>query len=596
MTEPQKQPGIRWQAIGQIWNILPEARKRSAIKLWLLMMLGMVFEMLGIGLIVPVITVLTRKDIVSNSTTMQSILSALGNPGYETLIAGTVILLVIVYLLKNLYLAFLAWQQTRFIFGLQAELSQKLFSIYIRQPYTFHLQRNSAHLIRNIQGEMSMFINGAVAPCIQLSAEGLVVMGLFALLMWIEPLGSLAVFFVLGLAAKLFQHMTRKYVTKWGQTRLHHEGMRIKHLHQGLGGAKEVKLLGREEEFLNQYQFHTLRSSKMLQLQSVMQQMPRLWLELLGVTGLAILMCGMLIQGKNVLHILPTLALFAMVILRLMPSTNRMIGAVQQLRFSLPVIQLLSKELSLPAESPESAKVSKETLQDKLELVDVTFSYPKAEKPALQSISLEIRKNESVGFIGESGSGKSTLIDVILGLLSPDSGKILLDGKDITTNLRGWQNQIGYVPQSIYLTDDTLRRNVAFGLADDQIDDQAVINAIGAAQLDEFVAGLPNDINTVVGERGVRLSGGQRQRIGIARALYHDPEVLVLDEATSALDNETEAEVMQAVSALKNKTILIVAHRLSTIEQCDRLYKLDHGNIVGHGRPIDLLANIEKRA
>ena len=308
-----------------------------------------------------------------------------------------------------------------------------------------------------------------------------------------------------------------------------------------------------------------------------MQQLPRLWLELLAIAALAVLLISMTMQGKPMIAVLPTLALFAAASFRLMPSANRILSGIQQLRFGLPVVDMLHHELTLANEAPD-AKAKPISFENTLALKCVSYTYPTANKQALNNVDLTISKGDMIGFIGESGSGKSTLIDIVLGLLSPDEGFVVVDGVDVQSNLRGWQDQIGYVPQNIYLTDDTLRRNVAFGLSEEDIDNNAVERALQAAQLQNFVDTLPQGVNTVVGERGVRLSGGQRQRIGIARALYHDPAVLVLDEATSALDNETEAEVMDAVISMHGKkTILIIAHRLTTIQRCTNLYQIKHG-------------------
>jgi ABC-type multidrug transport system fused ATPase/permease subunit len=310
---------------------------------------------------------------------------------------------------------------------------------------------------------------------------------------------------------------------------------------------------------------------------------PRLWLELLAVAGLATLVITMLAQQREMATIVPTLGLFAAAAFRLMPSVNRTLYAAQTLRYNLPVVNTLYEEMKLDAPAPSAGRAQGVPVQDfrtDICLAGVTYTYPAAAGPALEDLTLRVRAGESVGFVGASGAGKSTLVDVVLGLLTPESGRVLVDGEDIQKNLRAWQDQIGYVPQAIYLTDDTLRHNVAFGLAEEAIDDAAVKQAVRAAQLGDFVAGLPKGLDTLVGERGIRLSGGQRQRIGIARALYHDPTVLVLDEATSALDTETERGVMGAVTALHgSKTILIVAHRLTTVAHCDRLYRLDRGRI-----------------
>jgi ATP-binding cassette, subfamily B, bacterial PglK len=573
------------------WGLLAPARRRSAIKLGLLMVVGMMLEMLGVGLVIPAIALLTQQDLAANYPIFRPVIGALGISTQQDLIIGAMLALVGIYLAKNLFLSLLAWQRTRFGYGLQAELSQRLFSLYIAQPYTFHLQRNSAQLIRNVSGEVSMLIGSAVIPGMQLVAEGLVLCGLCALLLVVEPVGTAIVVSVLGVAAWGFHRITRHRITRWGKARQYHDGMRLQHLQQGLGGAKDVKLLGRESDFLAQFGTHAVQGARVSQLQAAFLQIPGLWMELLGVMGLAALVLSMLAQGKEPASILPTLGLFAAAAFRLMPSANRILAAMQQLRFGLPVVNTLHEELKLamPKPSHTSRCGNGAPFEHEIRLTNVSYTYHSAATPAVDRISLSIGKGESVGFIGASGSGKSTLVDVLLGLLSPQTGQITIDGQNIEQDLRAWQDQIGYVPQSIYLTDDTLRRNVAFGLPKEQIDEQAVWCAIKAAQLDEFVASLPNGLDTLVGERGIRLSGGQRQRIGIARALYHNPMVLVLDEATSALDTATEQGVMQAVTALRHsKTILIVAHRLSTVAQCDRLYRLERGALAGEGLPSEM--------
>lgn len=578
----------------KIWSLLTPEERRSAVALLMLLLVGMVLETLGIGLVIPALALLVHADILLKYPMLQSTLNAMGNPSQASLVIGGMLILVGVYFVKTLFLAFLAWEQTRFAYQVQVQLSQRLFTNYLRQPYTFHLQRNSAQLIRNIVGEMNLFTFSALIPGMLLLAEILVLFGLCCLLLLVEPLGALIVAGVLGSAAWGFYRLTKARLTRWGEARQHHDGLRLQHLQQGLGGVKDVKLLGREADFLEQYQKHSIMTARMGQLQITLQQLPRLWLELLAVSGLAILVISMLAQGRALDAVLPTLGLFAAAAFRLMPSVNRVLGALQSLRYGLPVIDVLHKELNLTIPDAAATQNTRTPFSNELELKNISYTYPGTDQSSLKNISLLIQRGESVGFIGASGAGKSTLVDVMLGLLTPDVGEVRVDGKNIQDNLRGWQDQIGYVPQSIFLTDDTLRRNVAFGLADEMIDDAAVGRAIQAAQLEKFVAGLSDGINTVVGERGIRLSGGQRQRIGIARALYHDPAVLVLDEATSALDTATEHEVMEAVAALHgNKTILIVAHRLSTVEQCDRLYRFQHGEIHSMGEPSKIIHGLK---
>ncbi len=421
--------------------------------------------------------------------------------------------------------------------------------------------------------------------------ESLTLLGIASLVLVVEPLGVLIVVIVLGAATGGLHVATRARITAWGQAHEHHEGLRLQHLMQGLGAAKDVKLFGREHDFLAQYHVHNSRSARTEQLQQTLRQLPRLWLELFTVASLAALVVSLVARGRDMTNIVPTIGLFAAAAFRLMPSVNRILGSVQSLRYSAPVIETLHDELRLSALDPAARFGGPAlALHREVRLIDVSYSYPGAAAPALNRVSMNIQAGESVGLIGPSGSGKSTLVDVLLGLLTPTSGQVRVDGQDIQSSLRGWQDQIGYVPQSIYLTDDTLRRNVAFGLPDEQIDDSAVGKAIKAAQLEDFVASLPDGLDTLVGERGVRLSGGQRQRIGVARALYHDPAVLVLDEATSSLDTAAERSVMEAVGQLQgSKTLLVVAHRLTTVERCDRLYRLDQGRIVAEGAPVEML-------
>lgn len=573
-----------------MWSVLTPVERRGAFLLLGLMVVGMVFETLGVGLVVPVIALLVQSDYMDRLPVLRPLLVWMGEPSHKTVVIGAMLALVAVYFFKVLFLAFLVWRQTRFAFNVQARLSQRLFAAYLAQPYTFHLQRNSAQLIRNVTGEVSLLRSNVLIPSMLLLTDGFVLCGLCALLLGVEPLGALIVVSVLGLVGWAFHRITRGHVARWGLLRQRHEGLSIQSLQEGLGGAKDVKLLGREAEFLRQYDSHNVQTAHVGQLQFTLQQLPRLWLELLAVGGLAALVLTVLAQGRAPQAALPTLALFAAVAFRVMPSVGRVLGAVHSLRYARPVIDTLYAELQLGVPVVEQRLTTVTPFRHTLELDRVSFTYPGAHAPSLTDLSLTVRRGESVGFIGASGAGKSTLVDILLGLLAPEEGEVRVDSKNIQMNLRNWQDQIGYVPQSIFLTDDTLRRNVAFGLADEQIDNAAVWRAIRAAQLDELLHTLPQGLDTVVGERGIRLSGGQRQRIGIARALYHDPGVLVLDEATSSLDTTTERDVMQAVNALRgDKTVLIVAHRLTTVEQCGRLYRLEQGKVVEEGTPDAML-------
>ena len=395
-----------------------------------------------------------------------------------------------------------------------------------------------------------------------------------------EPVGASVLFFGIGIAMYVFQHTTKKHLKNWGSERQRYEGYRIQKAQEGLGGVKDVKLLGREADFIANYSLHNLNASLVERKQIALSHIPRLWLETIGVIGLTSLAIIALQHSDTPATVIPTIGLFATAAFRILPSTNRVLNSLQSLRYADVIVNLILKEL---ATDIKEKKLEPQTISfnNQIELRNVSYIYPNAKNLSISDICLSITKGECIGLVGVSGSGKSTLVDLILGLLTPTSGKIFVDDVDISKGMRSWQDKIGYVQQSIFLSDDTLKRNIAFGLKDEDINEGLIKQAINAAQLDQFLETLPNGVNTFVGERGIRLSGGQRQRIGIARALYHNPPVLVFDEATSALDNETEVLVMDAIRALRGtRTIIIVAHRLSTIEHCDKVYRLENGSVL----------------
>jgi ATP-binding cassette, subfamily B, bacterial PglK len=575
-----------------IWDVLTRGQRRAAVVLLLLMVVGMLLETLGVGLIIPALALMTQVDLASRYPSLAPLLRMLGNPGREHLVVVGMLALVVVYAVKAAFLTFLVWRQTRFVGRVHAELSQRLFATYLCQPYSFHLVRNSAELIHNVVGEVTQFSQVCLLAGLNLLTEMLIVLGISLLLLAVAPIGALVVAAVFGLPVWGFHRLTDRHLLGWGRARQHHEHLQMQHLQQGLGGVKELLLFGREANCLDAYQQHNVSSTKAVSRHQLLQQLPRLGLELLALCALAGLVIVMLATGRPLESLLPILGLFAAAAFRLLPSANRVINAIQTIRYALPAVKVIHDELRFSRVSahPTAPCASDIRFRDALTLERVSFQYPGRLDAALHEIDMRIPRGSCVGFIGSSGAGKSTLVDVILGLQAPTNGAICADGVDIQKNLRGWQALIGYVPQTIFLTDDTLRRNVAFGLAENEIDGDAVARAIKAAQLDEFVASLPAGLETTVGERGVRLSGGQLQRIGIARALYHDPEVLILDEATSALDAATERGVMAAVRTLRgHKTLIIVAHRLSTVENCDWLYRLEAGQIVEGGEPPKLL-------
>ncbi|WP_215319374.1 ABC transporter ATP-binding protein [Polynucleobacter paneuropaeus] len=572
---------IDFEVVKKIWRLLDRQERKNALVLLVMMIIGIMLETLGIGILIPAIALFTQDDISLKYPILQPFLQQLGNPSQASIVITGMLVLVGVFLIKSFFLAFLVRQQMQYCFGVQARLSQMLFSIYMRQPYIFHLQRNSSKLIFSVVNEVNTLIGNGLIPLMTLFTEITLVFGLCSLLLFVQPKGILIAGSLMVIFSWIFHRFTAARIRSWGELRQHHDGARIQHLQQGLGGAKDVKIFGRESEFIGEYRLHNVLTAKVQGKEAAMQQIPRLYLELLAIIGFAVVVITMVVQDQPIDTILPVVGLFAAASFRLMPSVSRVLGALHALNYSLPSINSVYAEATLPIPHAIVRQNNTHAFCEQLELVNVCFGYPGGTTSILSDISLRILPGQTIGFIGFSGAGKSTLVDLLLGLLTPTSGEISVDGKNINLNLRSWQDQVGYVPQSIYLIDDSLRRNIAFGLPNELIDDAAVYRAIKLAQLDGFVADLGEGIETRVGERGVRLSGGQRQRIGIARALYHDPTVLVLDEATSALDNETEHGVMEAIKALHgSKTVIIVAHRMSTVENCDYLYRLDKGTLI----------------
>ena len=562
-----------------VWAILTQKERRNLIWIFSLMLFGTVLETFSLGLVVPVVGLLTKSDYLKSHPRIDEFLNY---PSQTQFVVGAMLLLVLVYVVKSIFLIGSLWVQYGYSTAVTKRLGRTLFENYLKQPFTFHLQRNSATLIRNSQNSASV-MSGTIDPILSIAADALVTTGMMVLLLVIEPKGTIITILVFALSSLALRRFSSRRIRLWGEAQNFHKGKIIQHLQQGFGGVKDVKILGRENYFVTQYSDHLDGNANVLRRFSLAQAVPRFGLEILMMIGLASLVSTMVLSGEELTGILPVLGLFGAAAFRLLPAVNRSILSAQTINLNRPLVDGVAADLGLSISKVSTNNVHSH-LASSISVQDLSFSYEMASTQALTEVSIDVSRGEAVGLVGSSGSGKSTLVDILLGLLEPTSGRVLVDGNDIHDNLRGWQDQIGYVPQSIFLTDDTLRRNVAFGLPKDQIDHDAVKSAIRSAQLEDFVASLPDGLDTIVGERGVRLSGGQRQRIGIARALYNNPDVLVLDEATSSLDTETEHGVMQAVQALQGeKTVIIVAHRLRTVEYCDRLYRLENARIVDEG-------------
>lgn len=585
------------EILRQLSYLLDSREKRNGFILLGIMMTGALFEVVGVGAIPAFIGVIAIPEKLLENDTVRVVYDALGVGSPREMVLWAALGLILVFLIKNTYLGFLAYIRARYTSHRQATISNRLFRAYLHSPYTFHLQRNTAELLRNTSMEAVSIANGVVIPLVSIVMEGMVLILIFILLFAIEPLLTLVTFAVFGALAYVYWRMTREKIREYATEEQRYRTQGLQAVNQGIGGFKDARILGREDYFLRSYVESSQYKAEAAQFKTFIQATPRLFLETVAILGLLGVTSVFVVQGRDLDTIVPTLALLAVAVVRMMPSFTKITGSISTLQWGTRNLNVVYQDLvELDALRREDVEGSDEAVEfeSEIRLESLDYQYPGQEGNALRDISLTIPKNAAVGFVGPSGAGKTTVVDVLLGLLDPTGGRILVDATDVHNRMSAWQRKIGYIPQQIYLTDDTVRRNVAFGRDDEEIDENDVWAALDAAQLRELVESLPDGLDTEVGEQGIRLSGGQRQRIGIARALYHRPEVLVMDEATSALDNRTEQQFVEALEQLQSDhTLVVIAHRLSTVRNCDTLFMLDQGRLVAEGSYDELMATSE---
>lgn len=564
----------------------------------LIFALTSVLEALGIGLIGPFLNIAVDPGSISDIAILDWIYTNLDLQSDSQFIAILGIGIAILFCLKSL-LYFLSWACIhRYSTNLHQSLINKLLNAYLTVPYTFYLNRNTASLIKNIIIETNTFTGGCILPLLQAVVNSLV---LFFLLLVLAKTDLLLLVMIMAILLPIFVsfNLLGNKIKTWGKIQSESKKEMIRTLQHGLGGLKETRVIGCENYFERQMARSARQFARSSFLFSSFQVLPRILVETaLMVFVMLFISISIIFFEQNMQEITGVMGVFAVASMRLIPAISQLLMAINQLRNSNHAVNMLYLDLqniekqtadnhsALNTLSTSASWQPKQDIsfEDRFVLKDITYSYQNSDRVAVEEINLTITKGQSIALIGKSGAGKTTLVDIILGLLQPNRGNILVDGKTIYQNLRSWQNLIGYIPQSIFLTDDTVERNIAFGVPDRAIDPVKLDRAIKAAQLEELIYQLPEGMQTEVGERGIRLSGGQRQRIGIARALYHEREILVLDEATSALDNETERLVSEAIKSLAgSKTLIIIAHRLSTVKYCDRIYQLENGRVIDSG-------------
>jgi len=577
--------------------VLPKGDPVKFAIIFCLMMGAAVLEVAGIGMIPAFVAIIADPQRVLESQLLQPLFGLLGISDRESLLLWGAIALVLIFLLKSLYTIAFNYFEARFIYRRLYLIERRLMTSYMEAPYTFYLQRNTAELLRNITGEVRVVVKLILTKLLTMTKQVVISLFILIFLFVVEPLITVIVMVISVFGAGTFIALTKKKVKSYGAEELGRRERKIKAVNQGLGGMKEARVLNREKEFIERFNLESRRSSQLMAHIKFIMQLPKPVVETTAVIGMLLISALMVWQGRPMEAIIPVLTLFAMATVRLMPSIQQISSDYTNLQYNLVSLEPVYNDLCeleqyglrLRADRRNSSKLSFETM---IEARGLSYFYPESSEQVIKRVSFQIPKGSAVAFVGESGAGKTTMVDLILGLLEPRSGEILVDGKNIQSCLSAWQQNIGYIPQSIYLADESLRQNVAFGIPENEIDDEKVWRALRLAQLEKMVTRLPEGIHTFIGENGTRISGGQRQRVGIARALYHDPQVLVMDEATSALDNVTEKEITMAIESLKgDRTIIMIAHRLTTVMNCDQLYLMEAGEIIQEGTYQNLLDN-----
>lgn len=556
--------------------------KIKIVLLTIIILIGSMLELLAISLFSPFIDGIVDQNTMMESTIMVYIYHSFSFKKYEYFLALLAVSIIAVYIIKNVYIIIEKNTIYKFAYRIQRTISTKLLKSYMEEPYTFHLNKNIAVLQRSMQEDTDQFAK-AILHFMEMAAEACVCIVLGVYLFIVSKSITVVIVGLLLVCLGIFSYINKKYSRKWGEQGQEYKAKIYQWMNQSLSGIKDIKILDRSETFIKNYDNYMKKYVRVLRLNRLIGIMPKYIIEMVCMTGLlSAVLVKMFFGQKELSEFVPQLAIFAVAAFRLLPSVGRINEHLSAVIFATPSIDLIYHDLKEIEDLHVEEIVKDEDwhFKKEIEVKRVTYAYPEGEGNVIENACFHIRKGETVAFVGSSGAGKSTIVDILLGLLPPQQGKILVDGMNVYKNLRTWQKEIGYIPQTIYLSDDSIRNNVAFGIEEENIDEQAVIAALKQAQLYDFVDTLPEGLDTCVGDRGIRLSGGQRQRIGIARALYHKPEILVLDEATSALDNDTEAAVMEAIDSLKGqKTIIIIAHRLTTIKNADTVYEVKDGKV-----------------
>lgn len=570
--------------------LLDARQKRQMVGIIILMLIGGVLESLGIALIVPVMQIVMDESAIQKNKYLSVIYDSFGFTSALQLATLVMFALILVFVIKNVFLFFVNKIQLKFVYTNQFATSRRMMINFMQRPYEYYLNADTSVIQRNITSDVNNMY-GLILSCLQLTSEIIVFACLVILLLTQEAKMTLFIAGLLVVVLAVIKFIIKPIMVKAGQDNQDYYSGLYKWIDESVTGIKEIKIAAKENYFINGYAACGAGYVNAVQKYNLYNSTPRLLIETISIGGMVGYMLIVINQGRSMSDLIPQLSVLAAAAARLLPSANRINNYLTSISYFEPFFMNVSDNLqteihdgsvSYKAEDYVGKQnVDKLPIHNKIEMKNIRYKYPNADSYVLDGANMDINVGKAVGIVGTSGAGKTTIVDVMLGLLKPEEGQILADGVEVRDHYQSWLKNIGYIPQTIFMIDSTIRKNVAFGIPDDEIDDNKVWQALKEAQLDEFIKSLPDGLDTTIGERGIRLSGGQRQRIGIARALFEDPEVLVLDEATSALDGETEAAIMDSINSLHGrKTLIIIAHRLQTIEKCDVVYRVKDGKVV----------------
>ena len=582
--------------LSKVNYIFDKKQKLQSVLLCIGLFVGALLELVGVSFITQLVTLISNPEKIHSNEIMQYCYDFFNMTSDRQFFLFVVIALIFVYLIKNLYLLWINYVQYTFVFNNQLRLSGRLIDCYLKKPYTYHLDNNSAEMVRNVMLDSERFFQMLLSIFLTLS-EILVSALLCVFLLIVDPVITISVVAILAVFTGLYLILFKGKAKKYGKTNQIYDGKMHQSINQALGAVKDIKILHREKYFADSFLAYGKKKMTAVRNNNVLGQFPKYLIETVCIGTVLLVLVFKIYKGEDLNTMIPQLAAFAIAAFKLLPSVSKINNYANLIVFLKPSVDLIYRDIKdtedmvnyeIADESGNIIEINDDGSQnkdtcyvaDKISINNIVYRYPHTDRDVLNGISFEIPLGKSIGFIGESGSGKSTLADVILGILTPTSGTVMYGNMDVHRHPLKWSKKLAYIPQSIFLCDDTIRNNVAFGIDEDKIDDEKVWKALREAQLEQFVKSQPDGLDSMVGERGVRISGGQRQRIGIARALYDNPEILVLDEATSALDTGTESAVMEAIDKLSGTmTLIIIAHRLTTIKNCDYVYKVENGNI-----------------